>query len=122
MTEPRVTRRPDAASPIYPCASERIDNLRAALASPALPPEIRARREARLAALEDELLEAPPELALLAPALERWRREVLAMAHRARPLELAAAWELTALEFDRVQDVWAANHARHHAAAAIARV
>lgn len=106
---------------LYPSVGARLDNLRAAVASDALPPAVRARRMARIACLEDEAVEAPGDLAAAAPALERWRREVMANAENARPLELAAAWELTALEFERIGDTWGAERARHHAGAAICR-
>lgn len=106
---------------LFPSADARIANLRAALADMAPTSPLRPRLEARIDALLVAANEVPADLAGLAPALERWRREVFAADAElsARPLELAAAWELTAIELDRIGDPDAARAARHYAADAI---
>lgn len=54
-------------------------------------------------------------LGLVAPALDRWRQQVLEAGQRRTPLERAAAWEATALECDRRGLADQARHAREHA-------
>lgn len=108
-----------AATILFPSIDARLANLRSALTDMAPTAPLRPRLEARIEALVIAANEVPGDLAASAPALERWRREVFAAGKSARPLERAAAWELTALELDRVGDPEAAAQARRYAAAAI---
>lgn len=107
------------ATLLFPSADARIANLREAIAD--MPPNspLRLRLETRVADLIVAANEVPGDLAHHAPALERWRREVFAAGASARPLERAAAWELTALELERIGDTEAARVARRYAATAI---
>lgn len=54
-------------------------------------------------------------------ALERWRRIAISNAHRRAPLDVAAAWELTAAECDRLGNHDAAEQARSMARAQLKR-
>lgn len=108
-----------AATALYPSIEARLANLRAALLDMPDTSPLRDRLSARVADLVVASNEVPGDLAALAPALERWRREVFFAGASARPLELAAAWEVTALELERVGDPEAARDARHYAAIAI---
>jgi len=56
-----------------------------------------------------------------APALERWRRVVLERPKKYAPLDVAAAWELTAAECDRRGETDYANDARASARAQLTR-
>lgn len=103
----------------YPAIEKRIENLRSSIADLPDDSPLRARLESRLDALVVAANEVPGDLAGAAPALEKWRREVFAAGRSARPLERAAAWELTALELERVGDASAAAQARRFAATAL---
>lgn len=107
------------ASVFFPAVETRIHNLREALQDLPESSALRERFEHRIAQLVVAANETPGDLAAVAPALERWRREVFAAGKSARPLERAAAWELTALELERVGDPDAARQARRFAATAI---
>ena len=54
-------------------------------------------------------------------ALERWRRRVLESDKRRAPLDVAAAWELTAVECERLGNMDAADEARAMARAQLKR-
>lgn len=54
-------------------------------------------------------------------ALERWRRVVLESDRRRSPLDVAAAWELTAAECERLGNADAADEARARARAQLKR-
>jgi hypothetical protein len=54
-------------------------------------------------------------------ALERWRRRVLESDKRRAPLDVAAAWELTAVECERLGNMDAAEKARAMAHAQLKR-
>lgn len=107
------------ATIFYPSIEARLANLRAALADMRPDAPLRPRLEARVEALVVAANEVPGDLADAAPALEKWRREIFAAGASARPLERAAAWELTALELERVGDADAARQARRFAANAL---
>jgi hypothetical protein len=63
---------------------------------------------------------APP-IAEAFPALDRWRRAVLASKRHRKPLEIAAAWEVAALECERAGAPAEADTARAAAEKAVAR-
>lgn len=107
------------ATIFYPSIDARLANLRSSVADLPADSPLRARLQARIDALLVAANEAPGDLAGAAPALEKWRREVFAAGRSARPLERAAAWELTALELERVGDALAASQARRFAATAL---
>lgn len=92
----------------FPTVDVRIQNLQAWLHEPRLAggwtDAARARTEARIAALELLRHEVPQPLAALSPALDHWRRMVLATWQKRTPLELAAACELGALECEAYDD------------------
>ncbi len=104
---------------LYPSIDARIADLREAVADLPADSALRARLEARIDDLVVAANEVPGDLGGAAPALEKWRREVFAASKSARPLERAAAWELTALELERVGDPNAAAQARRFAATAL---
>lgn len=107
------------ASIFYPSIEARLANLREALADMKPDAPLRPRIEARIESLLIAANEVPGDLAEAAPALERWRRQVFAAGASARPLERAAAWELTALELERIGDAEAGRQARRFAANAL---
>lgn len=71
-----------------------------------------AQAEARLAALRLKS-QRRDSLALACPALARWAREVLATARRRSPLEMVAAWEMTARLCEEAGDEAGAINAHH---------
>ena len=64
-------------------------------------------------------VEEPRELGQRFPALARWRDQVLAKPGRRRPLEVAAAWEFTAIECGAAGRTREAARARRFAKGAV---